>query len=64
LAGLFDNIKKTGHADVSHFSDREKLFENLLLRLKPGDIVFTLGAGDVWKVGEEILKRLRTKKSK
>jgi len=61
---LFDNIKKTGHADVSHFSDREKLFENLLLRLKPGDIVFTLGAGDVWKAGEEILKRLRTKKSK
>ncbi len=61
---FFDNIKKTGHADVSHFSDREKLFENILLRLKPGDIVFTLGAGDVWKVGEEILKRLRTKKSK
>lgn len=58
---LFDRIKKAGHTDVVYFSDREKLMENLLLRLRQGDVVFTLGAGDVWKVGEEILKRLRVK---
>ncbi|TAL23817.1 MAG: UDP-N-acetylmuramate--L-alanine ligase [Nitrospirae bacterium] len=58
---LFDRIKKTGHTDVVYFSDREKLVENLLLRLRQGDVVFTLGAGDVWKIGEEILKRLRVK---
>ena len=33
--------------------------ENLLMRLKSGDVVFTLGAGDVWKLGEEILKRIK-----
>lgn len=27
--------------------------------LKPGDVVLTLGAGDVWKSGEELLRRLR-----
>ncbi|MFH1367525.1 MAG: UDP-N-acetylmuramate--L-alanine ligase [Elusimicrobiota bacterium] len=27
-------------------------------RLKPGDILLTLGAGDVWKTGEEILKKI------
>ena len=58
---LFDRIKKTGHAGAVYFSDREKLMENLLLRLRQGDVVFTLGAGDVWKAGEEILKRLRLK---
>ncbi|MDX6768028.1 MAG: UDP-N-acetylmuramate--L-alanine ligase [Elusimicrobiota bacterium] len=27
--------------------------------LKAGDVVLTLGAGDVWKTGEELLRRLR-----
>lgn len=58
---LIDRIKKTGHTGAVYFSDREKLMENLLLRLRQGDVVFTLGAGDVWKAGEEILKRLRLK---
>ena len=51
--------KKTGHKDAAYFSDRGKLMENLLMRLKSGDVVFTLGAGDVWKLGEEILKRIK-----
>jgi len=58
---LFEHIKKAGHKNVAYFSDREKLVENLLLRIKPGDVVFTLGAGDVWKVGEDILKKLKGK---
>jgi UDP-N-acetylmuramate--alanine ligase len=28
-------------------------------QLKPGDVVLTLGAGDVWKVGEDLLRRRR-----
>lgn len=56
---LLDCIKKTGPIDAAYFSDREKLIGNLLLRLEQGDVVFTLGAGDVWKVGEEIVKRLK-----
>ncbi|RJQ41735.1 MAG: UDP-N-acetylmuramate--L-alanine ligase [Nitrospiraceae bacterium] len=56
---LLDRIKKTGHKDASYFPDREKLIENLLMRLKSGDVLLTLGAGDVWKLGEEILKRIK-----
>lgn len=58
---LLDRIKKTGHKDAAYFPDREKLRDNLLMRLKSGDMVFTLGAGDVWKLGEEILEELRVK---
>lgn len=32
--------------------------EELLKVLKPGDVLLTLGAGDVWKVGEAVLARL------
>jgi UDP-N-acetylmuramate-alanine ligase len=31
--------------------------------LVPGDILLTLGAGDVWKVGEEILRDLGPRRS-
>ncbi|MEK7742048.1 MAG: UDP-N-acetylmuramate--L-alanine ligase [Nitrospirota bacterium] len=58
---LLDRIKKTGHKDAAYFPDRGKLMENLLMRLKSGDVVFTLGAGDVWKLGEEMLEKLRVK---
>jgi UDP-N-acetylmuramate-alanine ligase len=27
--------------------------------LKSGDILLTLGAGDVWKVGEQVLQELK-----
>lgn len=56
---LLERIKKTGHKDAAYFPDREQLMGNLLMRLKSGDVVFTLGAGDVWKLGEEILKRIK-----
>jgi UDP-N-acetylmuramate--alanine ligase len=31
----------------------------LARQLKPGDVVLTLGAGDVWKVGVDLLRRRR-----
>jgi UDP-N-acetylmuramate-alanine ligase len=44
-------LKKNG-ADVEFFHGAEVLARSV----KSGDIVLTLGAGDVWKIGEEILK--------
>ncbi|MBI3565442.1 MAG: UDP-N-acetylmuramate--L-alanine ligase [Elusimicrobia bacterium] len=32
----------------------------LAKQLRPGDVVLTLGAGDVWKVGEDLLRRRRS----
>ena len=32
----------------------------VLKSLKPGDVILTLGAGDVWKVGVDLLRRLKT----
>ena len=36
---LIDRIKKAGHEGAVYFSVREKLMENLLLRLRQGDVV-------------------------
>jgi UDP-N-acetylmuramate--alanine ligase len=48
----------SGHRDVIYVPDRAKVIEHLAGILRPGDLLITLGAGDVWKVGEEVLRRL------
>jgi UDP-N-acetylmuramate--alanine ligase len=49
---------KSGHRDLVYIPDREEIVDHLLATLKDGDLVVTLGAGDVWKIGEEILRRM------
>jgi UDP-N-acetylmuramate--alanine ligase len=39
--------------------DLKETAQLVLDKLKPGDVLLTLGAGDVWKAGEEVLSALR-----
>ncbi len=48
-------IKKHGHRDVSYAPGFAGALKILHEKLQPGDLLITLGAGDVWKVGEEFL---------
>ncbi|MBZ5498235.1 MAG: UDP-N-acetylmuramate--L-alanine ligase [Acidobacteriia bacterium] len=52
LAGL---IKDHGHRDVTYASDFSAALQVLREKLQQGDLLLTLGAGDVWKIGEEWL---------
>ncbi len=51
-------IRTHGQKDVTWIADREKLPDHLAGVVKPGDIVLTLGAGNIWQTGEALLKRL------
>lgn len=53
---LVGQIKKFGHRDVSYAPDFESAQQLLKDKLQAGDLLLSLGAGDVWKVGEEFLK--------
>jgi len=33
--------------------------EHLVEQAKPGDVVITMGAGDIWKLADELIRRLR-----
>jgi len=59
VQGLYEGIKGHGHKDVTLVLDKSAILDRLLPRLKPGDMVFTLGAGDVWKTGEALIERLK-----
>ena len=55
---LFEGIKKYGHKDVTFLPDRDTIVPHLVEALKKGDLLITLGAGDVWKLGEQTLEGL------
>ena len=53
---MCEEIRAHGHRKVICKKSIKGAVSHLKNILKPGDILLTLGAGDVWKVGEEILK--------
>jgi UDP-N-acetylmuramate--alanine ligase len=53
-----EGIRASGHPGVHFIGERMTLADTILHRLNPGDLVLTLGAGDIWKTGEELLARL------
>jgi UDP-N-acetylmuramate--alanine ligase len=60
-AALFERIKNRGHSGTVYMRDKEEAIRHIISHIHKGDTLLTLGAGDVWKVGEEILHRLRGK---
>ncbi len=57
-------IKKAGHRDVTYIKKLEDVVPHLLKIAQKGDLIITLGAGNVWKVGESFLKALAAKHKK
>ncbi len=53
---LCEGISAHGHKEVICVRGLKASSSCLKKILKKGDILLTLGAGDVWKVGEDILK--------
>ena len=48
--------KRFGHKDVHYVPDKTQVPSTLKAIARKGDIVITMGAGDIWKCGEEFLK--------
>lgn len=53
---ISDTAKNYGHKNVHYVKEKSDLPETLKEILKDGDIVITMGAGDVYKYGEEFLE--------
>jgi len=52
---LCEGIRSHGHKKVESINGIEKAVAHLALVLLKGDVLITLGAGDVWKVGQGLL---------
>jgi UDP-N-acetylmuramate--alanine ligase len=58
---LLEGIREHGHRDAHYISDRDEILHYLLRVIMPGDLVITLGAGDIYRVGEDLIDGLRKK---
>jgi UDP-N-acetylmuramate--alanine ligase len=56
---LYQGIKRKGHMEVEFIPDKGQIVKQLAGKLNPGDIVLTLGAGDIYKVGEALVEALK-----
>ena len=55
---LYEGILAHGHKDVVYVASLDAARQVLIDILKPGDIFLTLGAGDVWRLGEALVADL------
>ncbi|HZW40096.1 MAG TPA: UDP-N-acetylmuramate--L-alanine ligase [Ignavibacteriaceae bacterium] len=51
--------KKLGHKNVMYVKNKEDIPEVLESIKKDGDIIVTMGAGDIWKYGEKFIERIK-----
>jgi UDP-N-acetylmuramate--alanine ligase len=56
---LMQQIAAHGHHDLHFCPGQEEMIEKLTAMVEPNDVVITLGAGNVWQVGESLLAKLR-----
>ena len=55
-----DLARQFGHRDVHYVSQKGALPAHLQSLVRPGDLVVTMGAGDVWRFGEAFLEAVHT----
>ncbi len=56
-ADVADQVRLRG-GDAAACRSLESIAERLVARLRPGDVLLTIGAGDVWKVAKAMVRRL------
>jgi UDP-N-acetylmuramate--alanine ligase len=56
---LTDAIRSYGHKEVAYVGSLETAAKALVSEARPGDMVVTLGAGNVYQAGEQLLELLK-----
>src|SRR6266849_4175983 len=57
---LVERIRQFGHHSPEYVGTISRAVDAVLKHVEPGDAVLTLGAGNVWQAGDQLLERLET----
>jgi UDP-N-acetylmuramate--alanine ligase len=60
-AKLVELIRSNSNPNVQHIATRDEVLTYLIQHVQPGDLVLTMGAGDIWKAADGLSKSLRKK---
>jgi UDP-N-acetylmuramate--alanine ligase len=55
---ISEGVKNHGQKNVLLLEDKQEIVDYLLHNTKANDVILTLGAGDIWKVGNEFIDKL------
>ena len=55
---LAELVRRYGHRGVHYVADKEDLAEYMLGVVQPGDTVITMGAGDIYRYGQQFVEAL------
>ncbi|WP_040950140.1 UDP-N-acetylmuramate--L-alanine ligase [Gorillibacterium massiliense] len=58
-AKLVELIRQNSNGNVRYIPTKEAVLEDLKSRVQSGDLVITMGAGDIWKAADGLAKHLR-----
>jgi UDP-N-acetylmuramate--alanine ligase len=58
---LVEMIKTNSNANTLYIPTKEEVLEHLTAKVVPGDLVITMGAGDIWKTADALAKTLKAK---
>lgn len=61
---IADAAIQSGHHQVKCLEDNAQIVDSILSELNEGDIFITMGAGNIWQYGEQIIKQLQNKGKK
>jgi len=61
---IVNDARSFGHKEAYYVQDKKQLPDFLMKVKKPGDIVVTLGAGDISKYGEEFISKMKPSTAK
>ena len=61
---IYEGVKKYGHKSVFHIRDQSEIVDFLMSIIQKGDLILTLGAGNISSVGDELLSKLGAKKNR
>ena len=56
---ICDALKTMNHQNVYYVADKTNLPAEIKKILKPNDMVITIGAGDIYKIGNQIIEDLK-----
>jgi UDP-N-acetylmuramate--alanine ligase len=61
---IIDGAREFGHKSAEYIQNRNDVVPHLMEILKPGDVVMTLGAGNIWELGQELLANFTSQNPK
>jgi UDP-N-acetylmuramate--alanine ligase len=61
---LADLIRQNSNPNVKYIPNREEVQAYLATHVRSGDLVLTMGAGDIWKAADGLAKELRSRLEK